>query len=96
MYSRYKHDFLFETYLDIIPDQKYRIALTKFRLSSHNLAIERARFENIPRCERVCRCCNINMIESDYHFLLVCPLIQGPKAKIFQELLLPMANAEQI
>ena len=49
MYSRYKHDFLFETYLDTIPDQKFRSTLTKFRLSSHNLAIERVRFENIPR-----------------------------------------------
>ena len=67
MYSRYKHDFLFETYLDTIPDQKFRITLTRVRLSSHNLAIERGRFKNIPRNDRICRYCNLHMVESEYH-----------------------------
>ena len=84
MYSRYKHDFLFETYLDTIPDQKFRITLTKFRLSSHNLAIERGRFENIPRNDRICRCCNLHMVESEYHFLLVCPLYNDLRKKYFK------------
>ena len=46
---------------------------TKFRLASHDLAIERGRYENIDRNERICRCCNGNFVESEYHFLLVCP-----------------------
>ena len=82
MYSRYKHDFLFETYLDTIPDQKFRITLTKFRLSSHNLAIERGRFENISRNDRICRCCNLHMVESEYHFLLVCSLYKDLRKNI--------------
>ena len=82
MYSRFKHDFLFETYLDTIPDQKFRITLTKFRLSSHNLAIERRRFKNIPRNDRICRCCNLHMVESEYNFLLVCPLYKDLRKNI--------------
>ena len=57
--------------LDFIQEKKYKIAFTaKFRLSSHDLAIERGRFEN----GRLCRHCHLNMIESEYHFMLVCPL----------------------
>ena len=84
MYSRYKHDFQFESYLDTIHDKQFRIALTKFRLSSHDLAIERGRFENIPRDERICRYCNLNMIENEYHFLLVCPLYGDLRRKYFK------------
>ena len=84
MYSRYKHDFQLESYLDTIHDKKFKIALKKFRLSSHDLAIERGRFENIPRDERICRYCNLNMIENEYHFLLVCSLYRDLRRKYFK------------
>ena len=32
LYARYKHDFNFEKYLNFISENKYRVALTKFRL----------------------------------------------------------------
>ena len=73
-YARFKHEFEIETYLDFIKENKYKIALTQFRLSSHNLAIERGRIEHIDRNERVCKLCNSNVIENEFHFLLVCPL----------------------
>ena len=58
MYSRYKHEFQFESYLEAI-DKKFRIALIRFRLSSHNLAIERGRIEGRSRDEIICRYCNL-------------------------------------
>lgn len=73
MYSRYKHNFGFENYLDFIHEKKFKTVFTKFRLSSHDLAIERGRYENTPRNERICKNCNLNMVENEYHFLLVCP-----------------------
>ena len=51
---------------------KFRIALSKFRLSSHHLAIELGRHLNIPRENRLCPHCNQNMAENEYHFLLTC------------------------
>lgn len=81
MYARFKHDFEFENYLDFVSEKKYRIALTKFRLSSHDLAIERGRFENIERNDRLCRYCNLNRVENEYHFLLVCPLYRDLRKK---------------
>ena len=72
-YCMFKHDFNIELYLSCINVNKYRISLTKLRLSCHNLEIETGRYLNIPRSERICTHCNMNVIESEYHFLLVCP-----------------------
>ena len=57
-----------EKYLDFIKENKFKFALTQFRLSSHNLAIERGRFENIARNEIVCILCNSNLVVYEYHF----------------------------
>ena len=65
--------FEFEKYLDFIGERKYRTALSRFRLSSHNLNIEHGRYEGIPRDERLCNVCNMNAVETEYYFLLVCP-----------------------
>ena len=72
-YSIYKHSFGVEQYLNHIHLNKYRTALTKFRISSHDLAIEKGRHNNIPRDLRMCNHCNMRVIEDEYHFLLVCP-----------------------
>ena len=83
-YARYKHEFTVENYLDFISQKKYKVALTRFRLSSHELMIERGRYENIPRDDRICKCCNMSKIESEYHFLLVCPLFADLRKKFFK------------
>ena len=71
-YCIYKHNLVFETYLDSITEKRYRTALARFRSSSHNLFIETGRYENTPREERICKSCNMKKVESEYHFLLVC------------------------
>jgi len=73
-YCRIKDTFNTEQYLDIITTKQFKIALTKFRLSSHRLEIERGRYHNITRDNRKCKFCNLNVVESEYHFLLICPL----------------------
>ena len=73
-YSRFKHSFSLEPYLNNITNRKFKIALSKFRLSSHRLEIERGRYRNIPKTDRLCQFCSMNTIENEYHFLLICPL----------------------
>ena len=72
-YSMFKHEFKFENYLDYKVDKKLKICLTRFRLSSHDLEIEKGRHFNIPQINRLCTFCNMKTIESEYHFLLICP-----------------------
>ena len=73
LYRRYKKDIKSEHYLSSIRDAKYKIALSKFRLSSHSLLIETGRYTGIPTEERLCNFCNMRKIEDEFHFLLVCP-----------------------
>ena len=37
------------------------------------LAIEAGRFQNIDREQRLCTFCNQHQIETEFHFLLICP-----------------------
>ena len=48
--------------------------MAALRLSAHNLEIERGRHLDVPRENRKCRLCSMGMVESEYHFILVCPL----------------------
>ena len=80
-YCLLKHTFGFEKYLDFIKDVKFRIALSKFRTSSHDLAIEKGRYINLDRNNRVCNNCNLKLIENEYHFLLICPKYSELRSK---------------
>ena len=83
-YCIFKHKFEFEKYLDNINDKKLRINLTKFRLSSHDLYIEVGRYNNIPRDQRICQNCSMNVPETEYHFLLVCEKYRNLRMKFFK------------
>lgn len=43
--------------------------------SNHKLAIEKGRHENIPRENRLCQLCNYQVVEDEYHFVLICPML---------------------
>lgn len=79
-YKKFKTEFCYEKYLDIVDNSNFRKELSRFRLSAHNLEIESGRFENIDRDNRKCKICNIN-VESEYHFLLVCPKYRDIRRK---------------
>ena len=57
----------------IVNIKKFRIALSKLRVSSHRLEIEAGRWNKpnkTPRENRKCKNCNI--LEDEYHFLFEC------------------------
>lgn len=83
-YCIFKHEFKLEKYLTVISENKYRIALSRFRTSSHGLYIETGRYDNTPRIQRICKSCNMNAIEDEYHFLLVCPNYRDIRLKYFK------------
>ena len=83
-YSIFKHSFKIESYLNTLSNKKYRIALSRFRISAHNLEIEIGRYEDRDRKERLCKSCNMKVIENEYHFLLVCPHYRDLRIKCLQ------------
>ena len=84
-FSTFKQTIAFENYLDFIYEDKYRIAFTRFRTSSHELEIERGRYHDIPRHERTCKNCQMRVLESEFHFLLACPKYRHLRAKYFKK-----------
>ena len=42
----------------------------------------------------MCKNCNLNMVENEYHFFIGLPEVQRFEAKIFTNVLLSMANIE--
>lgn len=72
-YKCFKHNFEYETYLDILP-HSLRCILSKIRLSCLPLRIQTGRYapNRIERNERLCLYCNSGDIEDEYHFICVC------------------------
>ena len=56
-----KRNFMFEPYIDNLEFQN-RKAVSKLRLSDHKFPIEKLRYENKKREERLCEICNLNDI----------------------------------
>ena len=58
--------------------------IARFRMSSHTLAIETGRHAKpkIAKEERKCRCCNLDYVEDEKHFLLKCPLYNEERLPI--------------
>ena len=74
LYKNYKLSFDFEHYLNVLPN-KLRVALSRLRLSSHQLRIETGRYSQnrVDRAQCTCTLCK-SLILRTYHFVLVCPV----------------------
>ena len=72
-YKNFKTLLEHEMYLNCVNIQKFRIALSRFRCSSHDLCIETGRHENVPAEHRFCKYCIPSVVEDEYHFLAICP-----------------------
>ena len=73
-YRLFKSDHNCESYL-LCRNYRIRKYLTKFRVSSHDLQIEKGRHSKpkIPLSLRLCRHCDSQCIDNEYHFLTECP-----------------------
>ena len=60
---------------------KYKHILSKYRLSAHILSIETGRYHQIARNGRICSLCIMNILEDEYHFVVVCPFYSNIRYK---------------
>ena len=75
-YSHFKTVFKFEPYLNtcIIRNKQIRSCFSQFRMSSHDLEIERGRYDSKPkppeeRLRPYCRTLGFSLSEDEVHFL---------------------------
>ena len=45
------------------------------------LQVETGRYIGTIREERICQCCNMNVVETEYHFFMCCPVYRDLRIK---------------
>ena len=77
-------------YLYEIKEKYIRVSITKFRLGSHNLMIERGRWTNKELIDRECNLCG--KLEDEYHAVIECPRYQEFRKMYIPQYLLIRPN----
>ena len=87
-----KSEFNFSQYLHTKAFPAYKSAIAKFRVSSHSLPIERERYTNTRRAERLCSL-GCESVGNEAHYLLECqhPSILEVTKPLLKELF-PLGN----
>ena len=80
-YFKDKCSFGQEKYLAILSFHQRKL-LTRFRISSHNLMVERGRYKKLDVSQRLCQNCNLNLVEDETHFLFQCPAHASDRNKL--------------
>ena len=62
-------------YLNVLSGRARRSSLSRLRLGTLDLEIEKGRSRSIPRSERHCRICSLSEVENEEHFILFCPAL---------------------
>ena len=83
-YNKFKSNCNREKYTSSVKNIKHKIGLCRFRISSHNLMIEKGRHfrPKIERQERKCPCCRLN-VEDECHFLIECPTYNNERNELY-------------
>ena len=74
-------------YLTTVTDVRHRVLLTKYRLSTHSLAIETGRHRKtwLPKEERLCQQCEEAAVETEQPCLLHCPKFKNVRESYFSK-----------
>ena len=81
-YKLFKNSFSLENYLKVLTDRKQRKVMSEFRISAHNLKIERDRHLGKKVEERLCTSCN--EIEDEIHLFCDCVKYQSLRDEMYQ------------
>ena len=79
-YKLLKPNFGCEEYMFCIVNRMFRTAFSRFRGGLLALACNEGRYNNTPFAKRLCPLCKSD-IETEYHFLLVCPNLRQIRSK---------------
>ena len=80
-YRIFKTNFVTEFYITHL-QPKFYIPLARFRTTNNRLPIERGRWENVKRAQRICTLCNYNAIGDEFHYLFECKAFKE-RRKVF-------------
>ena len=76
-----KSDKNAEPYTYILNKFIWRRALAKLRCGVIDIGVNIDRKNKIPYDQRICKFCNLNRIDDEYHFILICPFSGALRTK---------------
>ena len=82
LYRTIKLSYGLDIYTSVLNIRKFRHFYCSFKIGSLNLQIQSGRYNNVPREQRLCKLCNLE-VEDEYHFLLKCPVYNDLRARYF-------------
>ena len=82
-YVKIKNNCLAENYLDLNITRHRRSLIAQIRLGILPLEIEVGRFRGIAVDQRLCKCCNNNVTENEFHFICICPQYQHLRDSLY-------------
>ena len=85
-YRQIKSEYYTENYVKLNLDKNQRSILAQLRSGTLPLHIETGRYVNMKLEHRVCRHCNLNCIEDEYHFLFHCQLYEVERDAFYNSL----------
>ena len=85
-YGLFKTQFGKESYITYNLSRKQRSMVAQIRFGILPLQIETDRFRNIALQQRICRLCNLGLVESEIHFLFVCPMYKHQRLQWIHEM----------
>ena len=85
LFAHVKEDCSYENYLTTCIDPKGRRALSRFRISAHNLPVEIYRYIKMDREDRLCKFC-VRNIGNEQHYLVECedPIFTTCRIPLFE------------
>jgi hypothetical protein len=86
-YKTFKSDMRLEPYLNYNLPKSIYTSIARFRLSSHNLNIELGRHKRpyVPAEDRICEKCDLNVVEDEFHCLMICTNWIELRTRLFEE-----------
>lgn len=97
-YSSLKTSFCREAYLNL-SNKKAREGISRLRASAHHLEIERGRYSDIPRHERLCKSClatGIHEVEDELHMLTTCIMSSKLRSELTTKAFLSQSGLHQL
>ena len=82
-YCLFKKNFCLENYVTMF-NHSFRSNFSKLRISAHSLMIEKGRHfaVKVKPQDRVCKLCNLNQIEDEFHLIMKCPFYDKQRAEL--------------
>lgn len=93
-YRIFKNNFSFESYLNL-GNPVERKVIAKFRISDHNLEVERGRYKGLQLNDRICKLCN-SSIEDEVHYLLECPSLSHVRDPLIDNICFKYKNFKNL